>query len=231
MYIHTHTWQHTTGMPQEILSWMVGVGWSSLCAVSLKHSPLICTTGERNQTQMRTVSSEQYSVRADCKWHTATLLSHLHALCIFSLHACNMSSFFIQQSRENCIQYLPIRQSVIQDSIICPQNKHYVKPSLWEELTAMIVNNLASLSHAVLYLIYELQQTYTVHVLNHKFQLYHTHRFPLHPSTMYIKYCQLRYRVAEIYRVLEEWDAFIFRVGIFYWIKDHYTWEDTVQLP
>jgi hypothetical protein len=37
--------------------------------------------------------------------------------------------------------------------------------------------------------------------------------------------------VAEIYRVLEEWDAFIFRVGIFYWIKDHYTWEDTVQLP
>ena len=149
-------------------SWMGGVGWILLCAVFLKHSPLICTTGERNQSQMRTV-------RWDCTWHTATLLSHLHALCIISLQACIMSSFLIQQrSRENCIQYLPIGQSVVQDGIICPQNKHYVKPPLWEEVTAMIVNNLASLSHSVLHLIYELQQTHTVHVLSHKFQLYHT---------------------------------------------------------
>jgi hypothetical protein len=48
-------------------------------------------------------------------------------------------------------------QPVIQDSIICPQNKHYVKPSLRKEVTAMIVNYLASLSHFVLHLIYELQ--------------------------------------------------------------------------
>lgn len=101
------------------------------------------------------------------------------------------------------MQYLPIGQSVVQDGVICPQNKHYVKPPLWEEVTAMIVNNLASLSHSVLHLIYELQQTYTAHVLNHKFQLI-THRFPFHPSTMYIKYCQLRYRVVEIYQGLEE---------------------------
>lgn len=47
---------------------------------------------------------------------------------------------------------------------------------------------------------------------------------------MYIKYCQLRYRVVEIYRVLEEWDASNFRVGRFYQIKDHYTSEDTVQV-
>ena len=128
--------------------------------MSLKHSPLICTTGEKNQTQMRTVRQEQYSVRAYCTWHTATLLPHLHALCIFSLHARNMSPFVTQQrSRENCVQYLPIGQSVIQDSIIRPQNKHYVKPSLREEVTTMIVNNLASLFHSVLHLIYELQQT------------------------------------------------------------------------
>jgi hypothetical protein len=128
--------------------------------VSLKHSPLICTTGKQNRIQTRTVRQEKYSVSADCTWHTIALLSHLHALCIFSLHARNMSSFLIQQrSRENCIQYLPMGQSVIQDSIICPQNKRYVKPSLREEVTAMIVNNLASLSHSVLHLIYKLQQT------------------------------------------------------------------------
>jgi len=167
----------------------------------------------------------------DCKIRTVFSKSRLHMAHSYStvplictLHACNMSSFLIQQrSRENCIQYLPIGQSVIQDSIICPQNKHYVKPPLWEEVTAMIVNNLASLSHSVLHLIYELQQTYTAHMLNHKFQLYHT-------STMYTKYRQLRYRVVEIYQGLEEWDASIFRVGRFYWIKDHYKSEDTVPV-
>jgi hypothetical protein len=70
---------------------------------------------------------------------------------------------------------------------------------------------------------------YTVHVLSHKFQLYHT-QIPFHPSTMYIKYCQLRYRVVEIYQVLEEWDASNFRVGRFYRIKDNYTSEDTVPV-
>jgi hypothetical protein len=48
-------------------------------------------------------------------------------------------------------------QSVLQDSIIRPRNKHYVKPSLREEVTAMIVDNLASLSHFVLHLIYKLK--------------------------------------------------------------------------
>lgn len=49
-------------------------------------------------------------------------------------------------------------QPVIQDSIVGPENKHYVKPSLRKEVTAMIVNYLASLSHFVLHLIYELQE-------------------------------------------------------------------------
>ena len=47
---------------------------------------------------------------------------------------------------------------------------------------------------------------------------------------MTIKYCQLRYRVVEIYQVLEEWDVSNFRVGRFYWIKDHNTSEDTVPV-
>jgi hypothetical protein len=45
----------------------------------------------------------------------------------------------------------------------------------------MIVNNLASLSHSVLHLIYELQQTHTAHVLNHKFRLYRT-QIPFSPK-------------------------------------------------
>ena len=114
-------------------------------------------------------------------------------------------------------------QSVIQDSIICLQNKHYVKPSLREEITAMIVNNLATLSHFVLHLIYELQQRYTAFmcsIINFSFI---THSFPFHLSIIYVKYCYVRCRLVEIYWVLEEWAASIFKVSTFYQSKDHHT--------
>jgi len=75
-------------------------------------------------------------------------------------------SFLIkQENRAKCVCYLPVGQSVIQDRVTGPQNKHNVKPPLREEVTPMVINNLASLFHFVLHLIYELQQRYKVVVV------------------------------------------------------------------
>lgn len=52
--------------------------------------------------------------------------------------------------------YVPINQSIIQGSIISPQNEHNVEPSLGKEVTAMVVDDFSTFFHLVLDFIQQL---------------------------------------------------------------------------
>ena len=55
-------------------------------------------------------------------------------------------------------KHLPLFKSFIKCCVICAQNKHNIKPSLREEVTAMIIHNIPSLTHLIFYFIHNLHK-------------------------------------------------------------------------
>ena len=47
----------------------------------------------------------------------------------------------------------PLFQASVKDFIVSSHHKHNVKPSFWEEFTAMVVNQVTTLPHLVLQVI------------------------------------------------------------------------------
>lgn len=54
------------------------------------------------------------------------------------------------------LNLLPALEPIIEVGVICAKDKHNVKPALWEEITAMVVNNHAPIHHLVLQFIHNL---------------------------------------------------------------------------
>lgn len=54
--------------------------------------------------------------------------------------------------------HLPAFQPLIQQGIVCSQDKHDVEPSLWEKVTAVIVYNDTAVTHFILQLINHLEE-------------------------------------------------------------------------
>ena len=53
----------------------------------------------------------------------------------------------------------PLGKSVIEQGVVCSENDDDMKPPLREEVTAMVVNNIPSLTHHLLQFIYHLTRT------------------------------------------------------------------------
>mmetsp|Transcript_459 Transcript_459/g.1204 ORF Transcript_459/g.1204 Transcript_459/m.1204 type:complete len:226 (+) Transcript_459:857-1534(+) len=127
----------------------------SLNQSSVGPLPLLGTAGEARHFVV-SVDQREHDVHVVVLVLDRVALQHLHDVLLVAVsrllhyHVHNFTLYvFLELSA--CVS--PFFKSVVQYAILCLQHENVIKPPLWEEVTAVVVDDVATFPHALLQII------------------------------------------------------------------------------